>query len=135
MNNNLIPSFVMREAGIIVSKMPKIHLEDLDVKVYSVYFAETKLRIYLSLLGVFSYLPMTKPTEEVMIANEEVYLLTFPNWNSHNPAYTLNEASMLDWQGGLKPPIDRKHILLSDIGEDKNMSNVIAVGNRSQRNR
>ena len=74
------------------------------------------------------YLSATKPTEEAMIANGEVYLLTPPNWNPHNTAYAQNEASMLDWQGELKPPKDRQQILLSEITEDLPMSSAYAVG-------
>ena len=70
MVNNLIPPFVMRAAVIIVSEVPKIHLDNPNVETHSMYFAEARLRMYLSLLGAFSYFPVTKPTEEAMITNE-----------------------------------------------------------------
>ena len=56
----------MREAGIKVNEIPKIHLNDPDVEGHSIFFAETNFRIPLSLKGVFSYFPMSKPTVEVL---------------------------------------------------------------------
>ena len=58
MTNNLIPPFMMREAGITVHDTPKIQVSDPDDKDHSIFFPETKLRIPLSLWGVFSYFPM-----------------------------------------------------------------------------
>ena len=52
----------MREAGIEVNEVPKIHLKDLDVKGHSIYFALSNFRISLSFWGVYSYFPVTKPS-------------------------------------------------------------------------
>ena len=54
MSNNLIPPFVMREAGVVVNDKPKIHSVDAGVEDHSIYFPEAKFRITLSLKGVFS---------------------------------------------------------------------------------
>ena len=53
----------MREAGITV--IHKLQLVDPDVLYHSIFFVESKLRIILSLLGVFSYLP-TKPSANML---------------------------------------------------------------------
>ena len=84
MKNNLIPPLIMREAGINVNKIPKIHLNNPDVEGHYMFFVETNFRITLSLKGVFSYFPVSKPTVEVLNECEDVYLLTPTTWNPHN---------------------------------------------------
>ena len=73
MMNHLVPTFIMREAGITVNDTPKIHLEDPDVSDHSILFEESKVRLPLSLRGVFSYLPTTKPTADMLNSCEELY--------------------------------------------------------------
>ena len=50
----MIPPFIMREAGIKVNGIPKIHLNNPDVKGHSTILGETNFRIPLSLKGVLS---------------------------------------------------------------------------------
>ena len=107
MTNHLIPPLIMREAGITVNDTPKIHLPDPDVSDHSILFEGSKFRLPLSLRGVFSYLPTTKPTADMLNSCEEVYLLTPTRWDPHNTAYASNEEGMLDWQGNLKEVRDR----------------------------
>ena len=76
MKNNLIPPFIMIEAGINLNKIPKVHLNNPDVEGHSIFFSETIFRIPLSLKGVFLYFPVSKPTVEVLNECEYVYLLT-----------------------------------------------------------
>ena len=50
MENNLIPPFIMREAGVQVREIPKIHVEDPSVDDHAIVFKETGFRIpYLSM--------------------------------------------------------------------------------------
>ena len=76
MNNYLIPPFIMREAGINVNDTPKIRVEDPGLLDHSIEFPETNFRIPLSLHGIFSYFPSTKPTPQMLEDCEEVYILT-----------------------------------------------------------
>lgn len=76
MEHNLIHPFVMREAGIIVNDIPKIHVRNPQVKDHGIYFEESKVRIPLSLIGVFSYFPTSKPSEEELKNIEDILLLT-----------------------------------------------------------
>jgi hypothetical protein len=62
MQNNLIPPFMMREAGIIVSDTPKIQVGNPTEEHHSIFSPGTQLRIPMSLWGVFSYFPTSKPT-------------------------------------------------------------------------
>ena len=68
MNHNLIPPFILREAGLIVSDVPKIHTrqEDLTNDTHCVISSldgdgnGTDLRIRMKLDGIFSYFPTRK---------------------------------------------------------------------------
>ena len=76
MNHNLIPPFIMREAGLIVDTTPKIQVVDPTVENHSIYFMDEGLRIPLSLWGVFSYFPTSKPIKRMLDECEDVLLLT-----------------------------------------------------------
>jgi hypothetical protein len=128
MQSNLIPPFMMREAGITVYDTPKMQISDPTEKDHSIYFPETRFRIPMSLWGVFSYFPTSQPTELEMMESEEVYMLTPSKWDPHQSAYAEIEESMLDWEGNMVERRDRKQILLSDIEEDEAMAASVQIG-------
>ena len=101
MKNNLIPPFVMREAGIKVYDTPKIQMSEPTTEDHSICFPETGFRIPLSLWGMFSYFPTSKPTALLMKETEDIYLLTPSRWNPHDDSYATNEENMLDWEGNM----------------------------------
>ena len=91
MDNNLIPPFMLR-----VNDVPKIHKEDPTVDDHMITFVEMGFRIPLSLWGIFSYFPTSKPTYDDLLNPTEVYILSPTSWNPHSDAYSTNEESMLD---------------------------------------
>ena len=122
MDNNLIPPFMLREMGVTVNDIPKIHKEDPTVDDHIITFVETGFRIPLSLWGIFSYFPTSKPTHDDLLNPNEVYILSPATWNPHSDAYSTNEESMLDWEGNMQPKKDRQHrIVLDDVEDDVNM--------------
>jgi hypothetical protein len=123
MEHNLIPPFVMREAGIVINDTPKIHVKDPTIEDHSLYFEETNFRIPMALWRTFSYFPTRSPTNDKLAACDDVYLLT-PNgiWNPHSDSYSRNEEMMTDWEGQMVEPQHRKQILLSEIPEDHAMT-------------
>ena len=68
MNHNLIPPFVMREAGLTVNDVPKIHTKDQELNDETHCIAAKEgdngvdLKIPLKLDGIFSYFPTRKLT-------------------------------------------------------------------------
>ena len=46
MTNNLIPPFILREKGIQVCEVPKIHAKEADVNNHAIEFPETKVKEY-----------------------------------------------------------------------------------------
>jgi hypothetical protein len=115
MRNNLLPPFILRQAGIEVNDVPKIHTNEPTKSTHSVTFKETGFSIPLSLWGTFSYFPTTKPIAEDMQASDEIYMLTPSTFNPHDDSYAQNEAGMMDWQGDMIEPKHRQEILLSEI--------------------
>ena len=62
MNHNLIYPFILRDAGLQVDEITKLHATEPIQENHIIYDAETKLRIHLKLKGVFSYFPYSKLT-------------------------------------------------------------------------
>ena len=122
MDSNLIPPFMLREMGVTVNDVSKIHKEDPTVDDHAITFVETGFRIPLSLWGIFSYFPTSKPTHDDLLDPNEVYILSPATWNPHSDAYSTNEESMLDWEGNMQPKRDHQHqIVLDDVEDDVNM--------------
>lgn len=123
MHHNLVPPFLLREAGLIVSEIPKIQVNDPDESHHSIFFPSCGLRIPLSLWGVFSYFPTRRPTlKEVECDDMTVVLVTPPGaWNPNTDVFARNEENMLDWEGKIIPKANRQRILLGDIDEDEAM--------------
>ena len=108
MDNKIIPPFMLRETGVTVNNVPKIHKEDPTVDDHAITFVEMGFRIPLSLWGIFSYFPTSKPTYDDLLNPNEVYILSRATWNPHSNAYSTNEESMLDWEGNIQPKKDHQ---------------------------
>lgn len=123
MTHNLIPPFIMREAGITVHDTPKIHVESPSVEDHSLFFPSEQLRIPLSLWGIFSYFPTRKPTvSELHELSDNVLSLTPDGpWNPNSDSYAINEENMLDWEGHVVQPTQRPPFVLADIADDEAM--------------
>jgi hypothetical protein len=126
MRHNLLPPFILRQAGLNVKEVPKIHVDEPTTADHSITFPKTWFRIPLSLWGIFSYFPTMKPTARMMQESEEIYLLTPSRFNPHDDAYAANEGSTLDWEGNIVERQHRSTVLLTDVEEDESM-NISAV--------
>ena len=67
MTNNLIPPFIIREVGIIVNDVPKIHVDDPTNSDHVIIFKDTDFKIPMLLWGTFSYFSTSKPSHDAMI--------------------------------------------------------------------
>ena len=83
MKNNLIPPFIIREAGVQLKDTPKIQMDDPGIDDHAIYFKETDFRIPLQLKGIFSVFPTSKPTRNTLLNSENVYLLTTESIDTH----------------------------------------------------
>ena len=128
MDHNLLPPFMLREAGIKLQDTPKIQLGQPTEEDHAITFPETGFRIPLSLWGTFSYFPTTKPSKEDLVDPTDVYLLTPTRWNPNTDAYARNEEAMLDWEGNVKQPMDRPiRVVIDDLPDDEVMVSSLCV--------
>ena len=113
MEHNIIPPFILREAGLDVHDIPKIQVKEPSIEDHSIYFPADDVRITLSLNGIFSYFPSRAPTR-LELDHSEVLVLTPEghSWNPHDSSYADNEESMVDWRGHMVEPKDRTRILV-----------------------
>lgn len=119
MPHNLIPPFIIREAGITVKEVPKIHCKDPTSNDHCIIFPKDKFRIPMLLTGIFSYFSTFTPTETQVEECENVYLLTPEGkWNPNIDTYAHNESSMVDWEGNIKETRDRNQIIIENIPDD-----------------
>ena len=107
MDHNLIPPFVLREAGFIVNDVPRIHCHDITKDSHSIIRNDGKLRIPLRLHGVFSYFPTFRPDDDHYHtgSSSEHYLMTptGSDWNPNTTTYREAENYYLDENGEIMP--------------------------------
>ena len=133
MTHNLLPPFMLREAGIHINEVPKIHVTSPTEEHHAITFQETNFRIPLTLHRTFSYFPASKPSTQELEEPEDVYILTPTTWNPHSDAYVINEESMLDWEGNMKHEKDHeKKVVLEDIPSDDTMISSLALCEKEQ---
>ena len=113
MTNNLIPPFIIREAGTQIKDTPKIHVTNPDESDHAITFPDQDLRIPLQLWGIFSFFHTRMPSSEEIAHSEPIFLTPdSDNWNPHSEHFAQNEDSMLDWEGYIAPQKrQKKHTL------------------------
>ena len=60
LNHNLVPPFIMREAGLQVNDIAKIHVDDPTKKDHAIVIEDLDLSIPMQLNGIFSFFPFEK---------------------------------------------------------------------------
>ena len=105
MNHNLISPFILREAGLQVDEIPKLHGTEPTQEHHSIYDAETKLCIHFKLKGIFYYFLCKKLThDKTEIWEEHNVVFLTPDAESCNPNneyYAEGEDDMLDVDGDI----------------------------------
>ena len=126
MNHNLVPPFVIRRRGNVVSDVPKIHCQHPTENDHTISFEDTDVRITLQLVGTTSYFDSEKPTlDEIAEALESDSILELnldeEEWDPHNPDYARQESLMLDFEGKIveQRVRDRELLRAKDLGDDQ----------------
>ena len=100
MEHNLIPPFILREAGLVLQYTPKIHCNVPSAEDHSLFDEETGLRIPFTLDGTFSVFKLRSLTNEEIYNVEDletVFLTPYSNkWDPYDKSYKHNENSFLD---------------------------------------
>ena len=104
LETNLVPPFIMREAGLIVNDIPRIHDPNPSDDSHSIMTdgRDLDLRIPMSLWGIFSFFHTRVPTRDELFHEEKVFLTPDSlDWNPYSDHYARNEDSMTDFEGNL----------------------------------
>ena len=100
LEHNLIPPFILREAGIKVNEAAKIHCPNPTVNDHAIIVDDHNLTIPLQLNGTFSYFHTRTPTLEDL--EEGTVILFSPDtseWDPYSHNFEAREESMTDWNG------------------------------------
>ena len=121
MEVNLLPPFIMREAGLLVNDTPKIHVDDPNEHHHAIVFPDDDLSIPLRLNGTFSYFHSRIPTFDEVKFKDPIFLTPdSDNWDPYAEHFASNEESMVDWEGNMAPKRHRKeHVLDLNVSVDE----------------
>ena len=111
MKHNLIPPFIMREGGVIVNDIPKMHCSDPTINDHCISFKDANLRIPLQLNGIFSYFQTRKPLASELYGKDKIFITPDSSeWNPHCESYSHNESIMTNYEGDITSVEDHKKI-------------------------
>ena len=100
MKHNLIPLFILREAGLTVSEVPNTHCDDPKVEYHLIYDDVTKLQIPLK-----SYFPKQALTlDDIQRCDEMKHVFLSPDaetWDTYFETYDLNKEQLVDDGGDI----------------------------------
>ena len=114
LKHNLIPPFLMREAGLVINDTAKIHCPDPTPLDHAVSFPDKELIIPLHLNGIFSFFHTRKPNEEELESLDKIFITPDSSWwNPYCRSFELNERSMTQYDGEITP-LERQTRLLHD---------------------
>lgn len=99
MENNLIPPFILKEAGIEVNNVLKIQVDNPTEMDHSIYFQNGHIQIPLNLDGIFLYFPTRRPSDVKLQDMDDILILTPDgSCDPHNNVYIEKKGSMVDWK-------------------------------------
>ena len=76
MEINLIPPFIVREAGVVINDKPKTYFSDTSLGDHAIIFVKENMRIPLKLNGIFLYVETNTLIPEQVRDYEDVFLIT-----------------------------------------------------------
>ena len=109
LGHNLVPPFILREAGVIVNDTAKTHKSNPGKEDHAIIVEDENLVIPLQLNGVFSYFHSRCPTiDEVSYSPNILMTPDTMSWDPYSDHFVLNEESMLDYEGNMMEYEHRK---------------------------
>ena len=100
---NLLPPFIVREAGIQLDECPKFQTSNPTVDSHSMYISNQNLRIPFKLINKFLYFETRKPTGHELYTGDKIFIThDASNWNPHSYHYSMNEQIILDDDGNIR---------------------------------
>ena len=92
MTHNLIPPFIMREAGLVVNDTCRIHSPSVEENTHTIHNPKTGLVINLQLEGIFSIFDTRVPNDLDFESDTDPVILTPEGrkWNPYCTSYATN---------------------------------------------
>ena len=113
MSHHLLCPFIMREAGVVVNDVAKIHKGSPTRDDHSILFPEAKLHIPLKLNGIFSYFNVRKPKLHEVRYYDKVFITPdSTDWDPYSAHFSENEDLLMDSDGNILDfPHAPKHVI------------------------
>ena len=125
---NLLPPFVVREAGIHCDDCPKSQAEEPTVDTHCLHAKDAGLRIHLRLMNTFSYFETRKPTDRELAECDKIFLTPDSAWwDPHSSHFSVNEDAMLTPEGTVTPHHERSEKLVEDRDYYSDLPSVDAI--------
>ena len=100
MDDNLIPFFILQEAGLIVNKQAKIHCGDLVTKEnHTIQECDTGLFITMQLRSIFSFLSRNPNEDNLKDGIIVIIALEGATCDAYDQNFTDNKRSMTNRKG------------------------------------
>mmetsp|Transcript_10819 Transcript_10819/g.15255 ORF Transcript_10819/g.15255 Transcript_10819/m.15255 type:complete len:529 (+) Transcript_10819:911-2497(+) len=118
LDHNLIPPFILREAGLKLNQTAKIHVNQPTTLDHAIISKENNLKIPLALNGTFSFFRTRVPTPQELESCDTIFFTPDSyTWNPYSDHFSNNNKdSMIDWNGNI------------NVYRNRNESEEIAVG-------
>ena len=102
MEDNLIPTFIMKAGVVIVSDVPKIHGENPTIEDHCIHFKNLDLKIPMQLSVTFSYFHSWLQTVDELYSCDKLFITpNYNDWYPHCLSFEHNERAMLNLEGEL----------------------------------
>ena len=113
--HNLLPPFIVREAGHILDECPKFQASEPSIKNHSIYIKEFDLRIHFNLTNTFSYFQTRKPTAKELEGCDKIFITPdSTSWEPHSQHYSSNEEAMMNIEGEIIAQDERVNNIVDD---------------------
>ena len=128
MEYNLLPPFLIREAGLSVDECPKYQSPSPSIENHSIHIETSDLRIPLKLNGTFSYFDSRIPTIDELRDCDKIFITPdSTEWDPYKDSYSINEDAMTDAWGNITTYTPRRNELDNDTVEEYTPIEISAV--------
>ena len=113
MDHNLIPPFIMRYGGLIVSAVPKINFKDPTIVYHYIRFKNSDLKIPMQLSGMFLFFRPRLPTVDELYSCDKLFITPdSSDWHPKCLSFEQNERAVLNFEGEI---VDKTRIYQQPI--------------------
>lgn len=116
MDHNLVPPFILREAGHTVNECPKYQLANPSNDDHCILLegSDSTVCVPLQLNGIFSFFRTRRPAKDEVFGCSKVFMTPDSStWDPYCSSYAANERAMTDCHGDILLPQRRQRRTLN----------------------